>query len=99
MIKISGNVGGEDLGRVSSRVDAAIKRAGNLPRAVTVNVRGQIAPMRETLGNLAIGLALAILVIFLLLSANFQSMRLALVVLSTMPALISGVAIILLLIR
>jgi len=89
MITISANVVGEDLGRVSSRVDAAIERAGNLPRAVTVNVRGQIAPMRETLSNLAIGLALAILVIFLLLSANFQSMRLALVVLSTVPAVIS----------
>jgi multidrug efflux pump subunit AcrB len=99
MITISANVVGEDLGRVSSRVDAAIKRAGNLPRAVTVNVRGQIAPMRETLSNLAIGLALAILVIFLLLSANFQSMRLALVVLSTVPAVISGVIIVLLITR
>src|SRR5258708_1686666 len=99
MITISANVVGEDLGRVSSRVDAAIRRAGNPPRAVTVNVRGQIAPMRETLSNLAIGLALAILVIFLLLSANFQSMRLALVVLSTVPAVISGVAIILLISR
>jgi multidrug efflux pump subunit AcrB len=97
MITISANVVGEDLGRVSSRVAAAIKRAGTPPRAVTVTVRGQIAPMRETLTNLAIGLALAILVIFLLLSANFQSMRLALVVLSTVPAVISGVIIILLL--
>jgi multidrug efflux pump subunit AcrB len=97
MITISANVVGEDLGRVSNRVDAAIKRAGTPPRAVTVTVRGQIAPMRETLTNLAIGLALAILVIFLLLSANFQSMRLALVVLSTVPAVISGVIIILLL--
>lgn len=96
MITISANVVGEDLGRVSSRVDAAIQRAGSPPRAVTVNVRGQIAPMRETLTNLAIGLALAILVIFLLLSANFQSMRLALVVLSTVPAVTSGVIIILL---
>ena len=99
MITISANVVGEDLGRASRRVDAAIKRAGTPPRAVTVNVRGQIAPMRETLSNLAIGLALAILVIFLLLSANFQSMRLALVVLSTVPAVISGVIIILLITR
>jgi multidrug efflux pump subunit AcrB len=96
MITISANVVGEDLGRVGNRVDAAIQRAGSPPRAVTVKVRGQIAPMRETLSNLAIGLALAILVIFLLLSANFQSMRLALVVLSTVPAVISGVVIILL---
>jgi multidrug efflux pump subunit AcrB len=96
MITISANVVGEDLGRVSKQVDASIQHAGSPPRAVTVKVRGQIAPMRETLSNLAIGLALAILVIFLLLSANFQSMRLALVVLSTVPAVISGVVLILL---
>src|SRR6266566_3825391 len=96
IITISANVVGEDLGRVSTRVDAAITRAGSPPRAVTVNVRGQIAPMRETLSNLGVGLALAILVIFLLLSANFQSMRLSLVVLSIVPAVISGVIIMLL---
>ena len=99
MITISANVVGEDLGRVARRVDAAIRHAGTPPRAVTVNVRGQIAPMRETLTNLAVGLALAILVIFLLLSANFQSMRLALVVLATVPAVISGVIIMLLITR
>ena len=96
MITISANVVGEDLGRVASQVDKAIQRMGAPPRAVTVKVRGQIAPMRDTLTNLAIGLALAIVVIFLLLSANFQSMRLALVVLSTIPAVISGVIIMLL---
>jgi multidrug efflux pump subunit AcrB len=96
MITISANVVGEDLGRVAKRVNTAIERVGTPPRGVTVRVRGQIAPMQETLTNLAIGLGLAILVIFLLLSANFQSMRLSLVVLSTIPAVISGVIIMLL---
>jgi multidrug efflux pump subunit AcrB len=96
MITISANVVGEDLGRVAKRVNKAIERVGTPPRGVTVRIRGQIAPMQETLTNLAIGLGLAILVIFLLLSANFQSMRLSLVVLSTIPAVISGVIIMLL---
>ena len=96
MITISANVVGEDLGRVAKRVNQAIEHAGTPPRGVTVRVRGQIAPMRETLTNLAIGLGLAILVIFLLLTANFQSMRLSLVVLSTIPAVISGVILMLL---
>jgi multidrug efflux pump subunit AcrB len=96
MITISANVVGEDLGRVANRVNKAIERVGTPPRGVTVRIRGQIAPMQETLTNLAIGLGLAILVIFLLLSANFQSMRLSLVVLSTIPAVISGVIIMLL---
>jgi len=96
MITISANVVGEDLGRVANRVNKAIERVGIPPRGVTVRVRGQIAPMQETLTNLVIGLGLAILVIFLLLSANFQSMRLSLAVLSTIPAVISGVIIMLL---
>jgi multidrug efflux pump subunit AcrB len=96
MITISANVVGQDLGRVANQVNQAIARVGTPPRGVTVRVRGQIAPMRETLFNLAIGLGLAILVIFLLLSANFQSMRLSLVVLSTIPAVISGVILMLL---
>jgi multidrug efflux pump subunit AcrB len=96
MITISANVVGEDLGRVANRVNKAVEHVGTPPRGATVRVRGQIAPMQETLTNLAVGLGLAILVIFLLLSANFQSMRLSLAVLSTIPAVISGVIIMLL---
>ena len=91
MVTLTANVSGEDLGRVSSHLDEAIKRAGTPPRGVKVRVRGQIGPMRQTLTNLGVGLLLAVLVIYLLLAANFQSMRLALVVLSTVPAVICGV--------
>ena len=51
--------------------------------------------MREILRGLAVGLALAIVVILLLLTANFQSVRLALVVMSTTPAVIAGVVVML----
>src|SRR2546425_396022 len=85
------NVAGEGLGRIASQLDEAIKRAGSAPRGVKVSVRGQIAPMKQTLTNLSIGLLLAVLVIYLLLAANFQSLRLAFVVLSTVPAVICGV--------
>jgi len=54
-------------------------------------VRGQIAPMNQTLTSLGVGLVLAVVVIFLLLAANFQSMRLSFVVLSTVPAVMAGV--------
>jgi len=96
MVTLTANIGGGDLGRAASKVDAAIRRAGSAPRGVTVSVRGQVAPMRLTLANLGLGLALAVLVIFLLLSANFQSLRLGFVVLSTIPAVICGVLIALL---
>lgn len=91
MVTLTANVSGEDLGRVSNDVDEAIKRAGAPPRGVKITVRGQIAPMKQTLTNLTIGMLVAVLVVYLLLAANFQSMRLAFVVLSAVPAVICGV--------
>jgi multidrug efflux pump subunit AcrB len=95
MVTLSANVAGEDLGRTAARVDEAIARAGVPPRGATISVRGQIAPMRETLRNIAAGLVVAVLVIFLLLAANFQSLRLAFVVVSTVPAVLAGVVLML----
>ncbi|HSB08603.1 MAG TPA: efflux RND transporter permease subunit [Blastocatellia bacterium] len=95
MITITANIAGKDLGTVASEVNDAIRRAGEPPRAVAVNVRGQVPPMNQTLSGLQLGLVLAVVVIFLLLAANFQSLRLALVVLSTAPAVILGVGLML----
>ncbi len=95
MITITGNIAGKDLGSVAGEVAAAVRRAGEPPRAVSVNIRGQVPPMNQTLSGLSIGLALAIVVIFLLLAANFQSLRLPLVVLSTAPAVVLGVVLML----
>jgi multidrug efflux pump subunit AcrB len=96
LLSLSANIAGEDQGRVANSIDAAIRQAGAPPRGVTVRVRGQIAPMRETLSNLGIGLLLAIAVIFLLLAANFESLRLAFVIFTTAPAAICGVILMLL---
>ena len=49
-------------------------------------MRGQVVPMTEMFDGLRRGLLLAVGVIFLLLAANFQSLRLAAVVVSTVPA-------------
>ena len=95
MLSVSANILGDDLGRVSKEIDAAIQRVGALPRGTTVQVRGQIAPMQETLKSLAVGLSLAALAIFLLLAANYESLRLALVVLTVAPATICGVIVML----
>jgi multidrug efflux pump subunit AcrB len=96
MVTITGNVVGKDLGTVANEVSAAIKRAGEPPRGVAVSLRGQVQPMNQTLSGLQLGLVLAIVVIFLLLAANFQSLKVAGVVLSTIPAVILGVALALL---
>ena len=91
MLTITANIAGKDLGSVAHEVAAAVQKAGNPPRGVAVNIRGQIPPMNQTLSGL--GLGLAIVVIFLLLAANFQSLRLAFAVLSTSPAVIFGVVV------
>ena len=99
MLSLSANVCGQDLGIASRNIDAAIRRAGTLPAGTKVQVRGQIAPMHDTITNLSIGLSLAVLVIFLLLAANYQSLRLAFVVLTTAPATVCGVILMLWLTR
>ncbi len=97
MVTLSANAAGEDLGRVAARVDRAIADAGAPPRGTSVTVRGQVETMRDTFANIAGGLVVAVLVIFLLLAANFQSLRLAFVVVSTVPAVLAGVVLMLLL--
>src|SRR5205814_1521261 len=62
------------------------------PPKVNVAVRGQVVPMNQMLDGLRVGLLVAIGVIFLLLTANFQSLKLSLIVVSTTPAVIAGVA-------
>ena len=93
MLTITGNIQGADLGSVSAAVNEAIKRAGEIPKGVNVNVRGQVPAMQSTLTSLGTGLLLAIVTIFLLLAGYFQSIRIALITVAAVPAVLSGVAI------
>jgi multidrug efflux pump subunit AcrB len=96
VVGMTANVHGEPLGKAAAEVRAAIARAGAPPRGVLVNVRGQVPPFEETFNGLRNGLLLSVVVIFLLLAANFQSFRLTLVVVSAVPAVICGVLLMLL---
>jgi multidrug efflux pump subunit AcrB len=96
MIGLSANLAKSDLARPASDMDQAIARAGSPPRGVSAQVRGQVSAMRQIFGNLSVGLALAVFVILLLLAANFESIRLSLIVLSTVPAVLVGVILMLL---
>lgn len=97
LVSFMANIEGEDLGRVSRKVRRAISDAGEAPRGITVDVRGQIEPMEKMFEGLLVGLGMAIVAIFLLLAAYFQSLRLALIVMAVAPAVVAGVAIALLL--
>src|SRR5262249_54049446 len=99
VVSFTANIHGKALGAVVAEVRQAIARAGTPPRGVTVNNRGQVPAFEETTAGLRTGLLLAIVVIFLLLAANFQSFRLALAVVAAVPAGLFGVLLILLVTR
>jgi len=92
LVSLTANIHGRVLGDVARDVRAALKRAGTPPRGVTVALRGQVPPLEQTISGLQIGLVLSVAVIFLLLAASFQSFRLAAAAMSTVPAVLSGVA-------
>jgi len=96
VVSLTANISGKALGQVVADIQKAIARAGDPPRGTTVAVRGQVPALDETISGLQVGLGLAIVVIFLLLAANFQSFRLALAVIATIPAVLVGVLLMLL---
>lgn len=91
VVSLTANIHGVTLGQAGARIQRAITAAGAPPRGVTVRLRGQIPPLEQTLAGLRVGLLLAVATIFLLLAANFQSVRLALAVMLTVPAVLCGV--------
>src|SRR5208283_2706641 len=72
-----------------------ISAAGTPPRGVRVELMGQLPPMIAMFKALGIGLAVAVFVIFVLLTAYFQSPRLALISIGAVPGVIAGIATIL----
>jgi multidrug efflux pump subunit AcrB len=97
VVSFTANIHGKAFGQAVGEVKAAIARAGEPPRGVSIFTRGQVPAFEETFSGLQTGLLLSVVVIFILLAANFQSFRLALAVVSTVPAVICGVLFILLL--
>src|SRR5664280_1708502 len=91
VVSLTANIHGLTLGEASQRLSAALARVGAPPKGVSVKYRGQIPPLEQTISGLRVGLLLAVLVIFLLLSANFQSIRLAMAIVLTIPAVLCGV--------
>ncbi|MDB5090521.1 MAG: Multidrug efflux pump subunit AcrB [Mucilaginibacter sp.] len=89
-ITISANIYKKDLGTATTDVQKAVKSIGNPPKGLLATIGGMSSLLTETLNSLQSGLAFAILVIFLLLAANYQSFKVSLTVLSTIPAVILG---------
>ena len=95
MVTVTANIEGASVGTAAAAVDAAVASLGEPPKRVSIAMRGEVAPMTQLLSALRGGLALSVLVIFLLLVANFQSWQLAAVVIASVPAVIVGVLLLL----
>jgi multidrug efflux pump subunit AcrB len=93
VVSVTANLHGAALGDVAREVEGVLQEIGKAPPKTKVDLRGQVVPLKELLSGLGNGLILAVIAIFLMLAANFQSLRLALVAISTAPAVIAGVAI------
>src|SRR5260221_3300351 len=99
VVSLTANLYGITLGEAQKKIQAALKNIAAPPKGSTVTVRGEIPALEETISGLQIGLLLAIATIFLLLMANFQSLRLPLAILSTIPGVLCGVVLMLLVTR
>ena len=89
-ITITANIHKKDLGTSIKEVNKAISSLGELPKGTKITVRGQAELLGMTMDELQSGLFVAIVVIFMLLAISFQSFRLSLVILSIIPAVITG---------
>jgi len=83
-------VAGRDLGSVADEVDLAIARLGKLPKGVRINVLGQSKAMRDAFNTLELGIALAAILVYLLMAANFQSWMEPLIIMTAVPGALAG---------
>jgi multidrug efflux pump subunit AcrB len=92
VIDIFGSVQGRDLGGVARDIQPIIDAARkDLPRGSQIVVRGTIETMRSSFLGLIAGLALAIILVYLLIVVNFQSWLDPFIIISALPAALAGI--------
>ena len=93
VIDIYANVEGRDLGAVSNAVARIVKdMSPSLPRGATVTITGQASTMHSAYAQLLTGLAVSIVLIYLVIVVNFQSWLDPFIIISALPAALGGIA-------
>ncbi|HEV1288230.1 MAG TPA: efflux RND transporter permease subunit, partial [Bryobacteraceae bacterium] len=91
-IDIFGAVQDRDLGGVSTDINRIVDQSRpSLPRGAQVVLRGQIETMRSSFTGLLGGLALAIVLVYLLIVVNFQSWLDPFIIITALPAAMAGI--------
>ncbi|HYA76818.1 MAG TPA: efflux RND transporter permease subunit [Burkholderiaceae bacterium] len=87
------SVDGRDLGSVATQVQALLDDTrARLPRGSQVTMRGQVKTMQTSFEGLALGLVMAIVLVYLLIVVNFQSWTDPFIIISALPAALAGIA-------
>jgi multidrug efflux pump subunit AcrB len=93
VIDIFGAAQGRDLGGIAGDVTRIIDQMRpKLPRGSQVVLRGQVQTMRSSYIGLLTGLALAIVLVYLLIVVNFQSWLDPFIIITALPAALTGIA-------
>jgi multidrug efflux pump subunit AcrB len=89
---IYGNVQGTDLGYVASQISKILKAAEHdVPKGSSLHLRGQVQTMQQSFRGLLLGLVGAIVLVYMLIVVNFQSMKDPLIIISALPAALAGI--------
>ena len=85
----------EDLGRITNQVEEIIRKT-NLPEGVRVTLRGSVLGMRASFRSFGMGLILSVVLVYLILVAQFASWSDPLIILLAVPPGLAGVLLFLL---
>jgi multidrug efflux pump subunit AcrB len=87
------SVQGTDLASVAGQVKELVDQVRpKLPRGSQVTMRGQVQTMQASFIGLGVGLAMAIVLVYLLIVVNFQSWIDAAIIVAALPAALAGIA-------
>jgi CzcA family heavy metal efflux pump len=92
VIDIFGSVDGTDLGHVAAQIQKIVDSAQkDLPKGSHMAVRGQVQTMKASFNGLLIGLAAAIVLVYMLLVVNFQSLLDSFIIITALPGALAGI--------
>jgi multidrug efflux pump subunit AcrB len=89
---IFGNVQGTDLGSVATQFNKIIEASRkDLPKGSTIHLKGQVETMTQSFDGLLLGLVGAIILVYMLIVVNFQSLLDPLIIITALPAALAGI--------
>src|SRR5881394_3128277 len=86
------NVQGRDLGGVAGQVNKVVNEfKSKLPRGTFLNVRGQVDSMNKSFAGIGAGILFAIVLVYFLMTVNFQSWTDPFIIIMALPGALCGI--------